>query len=346
MKNLFTALLILVFAGVAHAQDLNSESRSGLNLVKPGVRNDGPSKGLEVIYGVRPGFDLGDSETVGAQPISHFDNLTVKLKIPVVYKPKDFKAVIGVAYNYEKYLLDNDAAVDPFYRELDNDALKSVRATAYLAKMFDSKIYTVLRLEAAYNGNYDKLVNYDEQFRALRAALIVGYKPSEDVEYGFGGFVNNTFRRTSIWPILMFNKTFNDKWGFESVVPVRLLFRYNQNEGSLFYFGTEYASREHSLDILNQFGLDEVRETNIYFRRQSAQLNVEWQKHLFSWVWMKAKVGFNYNFNTQVYQPDEPTFDPREPNALLPVEHGPVGRIGIFLSPPRTMLEKAQGNGG
>ena len=342
MNTQLTCLLLLLTVALS-AQDLTSDTRSGLNFVKPGVTNDGPTKGLEVIYGVRPGFDLGDAETVGAQPISHFDNLTVKLKVPIVYKPQSFKAIVGIAYNYEKYLLDNDAAVDPFYRELDNDALESVRATAYLAKMFDGNWYSVLRLEAAYNGNYDKFVNYDEQYRILRAALIMGYKPSDDVEYGFGGFVNNTFRRTSIWPILMYNKTFNDKWGFESVIPVRLLFRYNQAPNSLFYFGTEYASREHSLDILNQFGLESVRETNIFFRRQSVQLNVEWQRQLYSWIWMKAKVGFNYNLNTQVYQPDEPTFDPREPNALLPAEHGPVGRIGIFLSPPKSMMDKAQG---
>ena len=340
MKNLL-CLCCCLFAVHVSGQDLNSDARSGLNLVKPGVRNDSPSKGLEVIYGVRPGFDLGDSETVGTQPISHFDNLTVKLKIPVVYKPKDFKAVIGVAYNYEKYLLDNDAAVDVFYRELDNDALKSVRATAYLAKMFDSKIYTVLRLEAAYNGNYDKFVNYDEQYRILRAALIVGYKPSADTEYGFGGFVNNTFRRTTVWPILMFNKTFNDKWGFESVIPVRLLLRYNQNEGSLFYFGTEFASREHSLDILNSFGLEEVRETNIYFRRQSVQLNVEWQKQITGWVWFKAKAGFNYNLDTGIFQAELIGDDPREATVRLPAGHGPVGRIGLFLSPPKKMLEKA-----
>ena len=344
MKNLFYLLLITLLPLSAAAQDLNSDSRSGLNLVKPGVRNDSPSKGLEVIYGVRPGFDLGDAETVGTQPISHFDNLTVKLKIPVIFKPEDFKAVLGIAYNYEKYLLDNDAAVDVFFKELDNDALKSVRATAYLAKLFDSKIYTVLRLEAAYNGNFDKFVNFDEQYRIMRAALIVGYKPSEDVEYGFGGFVNQTFRRTTVWPIIMFNKTFNDKWGFESVVPVRLLFRYNQSENSLFYFGTEFASREHSLDILNSFGLNEVRETNIFFRRQSVQLNAEWQKQLVGWIWLKAKIGFNYNLDTGIFQADLIGDDPREATARLPAQHGPVGRIGLFLSPPKSMMEKAQGN--
>ena len=341
MKNLLLLLVVLLYPAYLTAQDISAESRAGLDLVKPGVRNDAPSKGLEFIYGIRPGFDLGDAASdAGGQAISRFENWTIKLKAPIVYKPKDFKFILGVAYNYEKYFLeDGIVPASDFYATLDGDALKSTRLTAYLAKLFDSKIYAVARLEAAYNGNYDGIVKVDPRYQILRAALIMGYKPNDDEEFGVGGFVNSTFRRTTVWPFLMYNRTFNDKWGFESVIPVRLLARYNHKEGSLFYGGLEYVSREHSVDLLNNFGIDEPRLENLFFRRQSIQINVEWQRLLTGWIWLKAKFGYNYNLDSQIFRPDEVALDPRARYGL-PATNGVVGRIGLFLSPSKKMMEK------
>jgi hypothetical protein len=94
-------------------------------------------------------------------------------------------------------------------------------------------------------------------------------------------------------PLLMLNKTFNDKWGLEMLLPARAHVRYNFSPQSLLLAGFEIEGNSYRMltepDAVFEKGISHLRRSELKFR-------MIYEKKLFGFVWISVQAGYRYNF--------------------------------------------------
>ncbi|MEM9919954.1 MAG: DUF6268 family outer membrane beta-barrel protein [Bacteroidota bacterium] len=331
MRGVFLAIFILL-SFPFYAQEMVLTPLAG-GFCKPGVINKSPSKGLYLSYFARPRFNFtsnsGENRSTSRAGIN--DRINIKLKAPIINK-ENFKFLIGAAHMREEYEFQRiDGSPSNIFSSINSQTLKTSRLSAYFLKSINNRLYATLKLEASYNGDYDNLIDFGNRYAIYRGAFLMGYKPRPDTEWGFGGMFSKGFRRTRVYPFVMYNKTFNENWGLETILPVKIMMRYNISPSNLVLFGTQFNSRSYSIDVFGADGGDP--SSDIYHMRSSEiQFNVEFQQRISKWVWLEAKAGYAKNFTSRfdrispVRQENFITADPSS---------GPFFQFGIFVSPPR-----------
>ncbi|MFC7666266.1 DUF6268 family outer membrane beta-barrel protein [Hymenobacter humi] len=64
-----------------------------------------------------------------------------------------------------------------------------------------------------------------------------GWKRSPNFSWGVGFQYGYTFGRLSLYPAVIYNRTFNSRWGVEALFPARVTARYNISQSSILYAG-------------------------------------------------------------------------------------------------------------
>ncbi len=293
---------------------------------KPGVINTSPGKGILVEYGSAPISALHSYNSDSGQKRRIDDDveqLLVKLKVPLVHKP-GLTMLLGFEHSRERHGMELPTNAENILLEtLDDQTLKISRAAFYLLKPLNDKFYFGLRADASFNGDYEGLVKTNERYGVYRAAALVGFKKRKDLELGMGVLYNNSFRREIVVPFFLYNQTFNEKWGIESVLPVNIKGRYNINDNSLVLLGAEYVSNVYSMNI------ETPQEPTIYnFKSSGLLFSLDWQQRLTPWIWVSVQGGYAHSFDA--------VFENTGTRAEVPITPagGVFGRIGIFVSPP------------
>lgn len=312
------------------------ESGHGM-FCRPGVWNGSPGKGLLLEYNHNPGyaFSYSDGPDEHQLRLESRNSLNAKLKIPILNKP-DLVLLMGYYHFRENYSFRSGGLESDFLvGNMDNRAMSFNRFNLNLVKSVNDRYYLAFRAGVSYNGDYEQFMRFDRRYAIYRFTGILGIKKRPDQELGFGLMVNHGFRSTGVYPFLLFNKTINDRWGFESVLPVRIQGRYNISPGQILLFGAEYAGRAYSVDmpaqpVFSGFAASPAPGGEIYhFHRREIRFGLEYNQQLTGWVWMGAKAGYSYNWRTVL----EGTVSGRDIE-LIP-NTSPFMNISIFLSPPR-----------
>lgn len=302
---------------------------------KPGVSNKSPSKGVVFSYLNRPklAFDGNTVNDTKNNAAGVNDRLRFKFKVPIIIR-EDFAFLIGMDYMREQYEFNTiDEERFFVFNSINDRSLKTARFSAYAIKPFNSWIYGSLKLEASYNGDYAQFVNFDQRYRIYRGAAFVGFKKREDKEWGVGLVVSTGFRNTRVFPFLLYNHTFNSKWGLETVLPAKITLRRNLTEKNNILFNARFGSRVYSIDVE-----ENLAEPNI-FNMQSAEIrwNVAFQQRIHPWIWLEAKGGYIQNFTNNI---ERVTPIPDDNFLSANQSGGAFMQFSIFLSPPRNKVEK------
>ena len=133
----------------------------------------------------------------------------------------------------------------------------------------------------------------------LSGTLIYGWKKSEKNMIGAG--LARTYRAGRLLhvPVLFWNKTFNDKWGMELLLPARGFVRYNFSTTSMLQAGFELEG--------NQFlvRLPQTLSINTYIQRGEVKPRIMWDKKISGFIWFNVQAGLRYNYRFDVmYQYD------------------------------------------
>ncbi len=323
MKELLTALGIFTTFSL-FAQDISQTlvAETPAHFCTPGVSKQSPGKGLLASYMTYPSFALTPPNSESESEVSHNERLNFKIKIPCV-NIVGMKLLVGFQYMRERYNFSQIQPENyPLFERLNTVNLKTARGAIYLSKSLNETNYLSFALGTTYSGDYDKFVKIDKRYAIYRAVGLLGVKRNEDFEFGFGMLFTKSFRRTLALPFGFYNRTFNDNWGIEFAIPVRLMGRYNIKDGSLILFGTEYVSRSYSIDVMQP-------EAEIFhFRRAAIEFSATWQKRFTNWTWMEFKLGYAMNRNSRVDDVNARTEFRINPT------NGIFGTISFFISPP------------
>jgi hypothetical protein len=329
-----------------------SHLRDRQRFANPSVLGMGPSRGLVVRYERMPRFRISSSAQVAG--LNDFNTeatknarLSIKGYIPAWNHPH-LKVIVGLSYEREEFQFAQLPTTYELYDNLENRGLKSTAAQIVVVRPVDEVHWYLARIKGELSGDYTSSeLNRSDYFRFTAEALY-GWKRSPNFSWGVGFQYGYTFGRLSFYPAVVYNRTFNPRWGLEALFPARVTLRYNVSESSLLYVG--YAVEGFNYIVrLNRIPLErrnadgttdlskiplrtlELRETEVKFR-------LRWERELLSFLWLGAEAGYRYNYAFDAF--DRINAD-REKIIDSKFNGAPYASLELFITPPRKLLEKA-----
>ncbi|GGK87425.1 DUF6268 family outer membrane beta-barrel protein [Rufibacter glacialis] len=350
MKQLVILLVgVLALAPLERAlgQGLFSDSlraaRAGTDpkeLANPSVLGMGKSKGVIIRYERLPRFGMhsqGQQSKVedARADVLRSNRFEFKAYAPLVNNPH-FKLVLGGGYFLEEFNFKQPQNQEyPLYQRLEDKNLRSLDGQLVMLRPIDEKNYLIFRVKGELNGDYGKHSKVSLT-RYLRTSMeaIYGWKKSPFLSYGLGVQLGYAFGRQTIYPALLYNRTFNDKWGVEAIFPANVTFRRNFSEKSLLYMGYRIEGATYNINIetepFNQYETVELRKSEIKAR-------FRWDREIYDFLWFALESGYRYNHRFNLYDGRQRTANPL---IETHIKDAVYFNVELFLVPPRRFLKQ------
>jgi len=300
------------------------------SLCTPGVLHQSRGGGV----GVEVGMTGSQSWNIDGRSFSaQLRHVQYGIKFPVVNKER-WTVLVGLDQR-RSYLLSNDASdikesiLPLFQRRIKTNTLK-----LYTLKPLSETSYIAVRYGLSFRGDFAGLVADEDVFHAHNMTSIVGFKKDYRTEWGFGFNISRNNMRTAMLPFLFFNKTFNDRWGLESTLPVKVDLRYNFKSDQSLRVGMAVDSRNFTFSeqaTFNQLPQDETIFHNYLNRNILAQ--IKYQQRIKGWIWMKAEGGYIIPWRHEI-EKDIETLNLRSSESTE-IQSAATYQLkcGIFISP-------------
>ncbi len=309
MKNIYIIILLLLTSTSLYAQDEDFDpSLYDVEEVKTFCNNKivnlSPSNLLSISYDAVLPFEMkstGNGQTTNTlMGLNH--GLRLETNYPVISKRN---ILVNLYANYWQSNYASSANFteenQSFAQNLSKHPLRSTAVGALIFKPIDEKKFVLFQLEPSLNGNYN-FSELNPDFGKIKNSFsaLYGWKFNDNTNFALG--VTRTFRggRLLYLPILMYNKTFNENWGMELLLPARASLRYNFSVKSLLLFGYELEGQSYHLQPsasapLNNF----IPNNSLELRKSDLRARVQFRKSISDFIWMDAQVGMRmaYRFD-------------------------------------------------
>jgi hypothetical protein len=205
-----------------------------------------------------------------------------------------------------------------------------INATAF--KPLNQKHFLIAQLNTDLSViNPHGTVGLNGQGLTAYGSVLFGWKKGDYRMLALG--LSRTYRmgRPLIVPILLYNKTFNDHWGIEALLPARGFVRYNFSTNNMLLGGYELEGQQFAY---NNFvsGIGGQVATQGFLQRGEIKPRIAWEKRLKGFFWLSLQVGYRINGRFNLVN----VYDGEESNEILVNQWGnsPFFNIGInFVSP-------------
>ncbi len=329
MRFILTPIFLCLFIATITGQGLVI-SPTTTDLCQPGVINKSPSKGILFQQEFSPLTSQGgviSSNTSFEQVNRRF---TMKLKAPIVAK-RELKIIAGWNFIGETFrpTTANDAELlKPGSGDTDDILLKSSRLTLSVLKPLNSRLYLAIKGQAAFNGNFDGMFNFDQKYANYNLIALLGIKRSPRTEWGIGGLYRYG-ESIPVLPVGIFNHTFNRKWGIEAVLPTKIKLRYNVDQENIFLFGPELEFQSYFIDRTNA--------QDVTVRRTDLRFEMSYQRYLGRWFWFELAGGYIHNLSSKFeYDQVDTDFSWEQGNN----QSRPYLKAGLFISPTQILKKR------
>ncbi|WP_114783901.1 DUF6268 family outer membrane beta-barrel protein [Botryobacter ruber] len=348
MKKYFTlivALPLLLLAQQAKAQQRDAEEAKTILYASPSVEGMGKGRGIVVGYERLPQFDIeseSSNSTIGngSGHVRRNNVFDARIILPVLNKPQN-KLLFGVSYNLEEYDFTNvQSNVEPFesyslYSNLHDKDLKSLGAQAAFLHSVNEQNFYLVRVKGELNGDYTNENVSRNDYLKTSVDLLYGWKKSPNYVFGIGLQWGYTFGRRRIFPAAIYNRTFNDRWGIEAIVPANLRVRRNVSEKTLLYAGYKLDGASYNMYVkhepLSSFDQLELRRTDL-------KLLLRLEQEIYDFLWFSVEGGYRHNFRYNIYD----DIGTSGQNYIIKSDLAGTGYVGVelFVVPPRKFSEK------
>ena len=354
---------LLALAGAARAQEVpriypapaptaRDSARNAPDLhdrqqfANPSVLGMGPSKGLIVRYERMPTF--GVNATADVIGISNYSTeatknarLTIKGYIPVLNHPH-LKVILGLNYDREEFQFQHPPINYELLNNIQDKGLKSAGAQLAVIRPVDAVHWYLARVKGELAGDYTSDELRTKDYLRLSAEAFYGWKRSPRFSWGVGFQYGYTFGRLSFYPAVIYNRTFNDRWGVEALFPARVTARYNASPRSLFYGGYSVDGLNYLLHLrtplVRQNQPTKVALETLELREIEVKFRLRWERELLSFLWLGVEGGYRYNYAFDAF--DRTNAD-RERIIRTKLGGAPYASLELFAVPPRKLLARA-----
>lgn len=331
-----------------NAPDLHDQKQ----FANPSVLGIGPSKGLIVRYERVPRFGVASRAEVVGLPNYDTDatknaRLSIKGYIPALNHPH-LKVIVGLSYEREEFRFAGTPANNELLANLEDKGLKSTAVQLAVIRPVDAVHWYLARVKGELAGDYTSSELSKKDYLRVSAEAFYGWKRSPRFSWGLGFQYGYTFGRLSFYPAVIYNRTFNERWGMEALFPARVLLRYNASPRSLFYTGYGVDGLNYivhlnrgALTRRTDAGLPDPTKTplqSLEVREIELRARLRWEHELLSFLWLGAETGYRYNYAFDAF--DRTNAD-RERIIRSTLAGAPYFSLEVFVVPPRKLMEKS-----
>lgn len=316
----------------------------------PSVLGGGPSKGVVFHYERLGNFKIDTKlrdrtpEGTASTTVTKNARAFIKAYAPLVNHPH-LKLLLGLNYDREEFKF-KDPNASNFYRNLEDKGLKVIGAQIAAIRPVDNVHWYIARVKAELNGDYTSGELNVPDYLKMSAEFIYGWKRSPNFAWGVGGQLGYTFGRQSIYPVILYNRTWNPRWGVEALFPARVTLRYNASPSTLLFAG--YTVDGYNYNIKLRQPLDNELKTLI-LRQTELKPRLRLEREIYDFIWFGLEAGYRYNasFNALDENANQGFSlfrkSPRPRIIDNTVGGAPYASLEVFLVPPRKFLKKTAG---
>jgi hypothetical protein len=327
--RLLLFILMSIFAAVQlHAQDSTEafvydpsqfeDASDTRKFCTQKVLNQTPTKLVGVGYEHNMKFRNKNPE--GSTDIMRMGGLRTQINILAISTNK-LLLMAGLTY-WGTDIKTGDKQNQKSMRQVYSNRMDIEGLNLLLFKPLDQKHFIIAQANA--DASY---ITNDDLWRITRPSLtfygsaIFGWKKGDYRMLGLG--LSRTYRlgRPLIIPVLLFNQTFNDEWGIESLVPARAHLRYNVSNNTMLLAGYELEGQQYDLGNSSRF-----------LQRGEIKPRLVLEQKLKGFFWLSAQLGYRINGRFDLTD----RYDAQEEHVVFNNEWGaaPYFNLSInFVSP-------------
>lgn len=285
------------------------------------------SVGYEAQFGgqLTAGFNTPLTENTAQTALNAYRGVRLSVNTPVISR-SNIIINLGLTY-WNTAIQTTNPERSPLFGSLDQ-GLRTTGLNATVFKPLDNRHFLILQANVDANGNYRGFNDLNSRHITYSGTAIYGWKRDDNFMWGLG--VTRTYRGGDLLhiPVLLYNRTFNARWGVEAILPARAALRRNFGTSSLLSFGYELEG--------NSFYLSNGRPANApdWFVRRSEikpRLNYERQLSGFIWLAVQAGMSINWRYNVQATQNPATNEQPLFTNTL---RNAPYVNVSLNLVSP------------
>jgi hypothetical protein len=200
---------------------------------------------------------------------------------------------MGANYWGSKFDIDQPGT-NQFAKTMNSHALTSAGINSTIFKPLNEKNFLIIQASADLNGLFNDMSAINNKALTLSGTFIYGWKKSEKNMIGTG--IARTYRAGQLIhvPVLFWNKTFNDKWGMELLLPARGFMRYNFSTSNTLQAGFELEGNQFWMSLPNS------QNGSVFIQRGEMKPRIMWDKKVSGFVWFHAELGMRYNWRFDV----------------------------------------------
>lgn len=258
-----------------------------------------PTKLISIGYETQLPFFLTSEnvskKTTGISKINSFGGLRLGFNAPAISR-SNFILNLGVTFWNTSVRIRVPENATPF-SGIKAWALNSTGINATVFKPFNNKNFMIIQTSADLNGNYRNLGDLDAKGMTYSGTAIYGWKKNDNFMWGVG--VTRTYRAGQLLhiPVILLNKTYNQKWGIETILPAKFNVRRNFSPSSYLLLGYEIEGNTFFVANTGQ---------DVYLRRGEMKPRITFEKKLAGFVWLSAQAGWRYNWRFDGFSTQNP----------------------------------------
>lgn len=188
----------------------------------------------------------------------------------LITKPKLY-LTFSAAYWYSSFRVTN-VSNNSFARLLDESSFHSLSASSNLFKPLNDKNFLLINVSAEANGNTNAFKKFSAGNLLVGGAAFYGWKKGFERMWGLGVLRAYRLGKVIHVPAVLYNRSFNKKWGVDALLPARANFRYRPANGIMWQLGYELEGTQFAMQSSNAF------YNNTFFQRGEIRPKIGFEK--------------------------------------------------------------------
>lgn len=257
----------------------------------PIVSGQPVSKFISLQYEYQSGFDLSSKRQ--QQPvnnnfrISNARGIRFNANKNLIMKPKGYLNM-GITYWNTAFKVENPGAYG-FLPVIDEGSFHSLAVNGNFFRPLNQKNFILANFNIELNGNSRSYSNLTGENIFAGGALFFGWKKGFSRMSAIGVLRAYRLGRVIHVPALLYNRSFNKKWGMDMLLPARLHMRYQPNPNNMFLAGYELEGGQFRINSLNN------NLQNSFFQRGEVRPRISYERKLNKYCWLTASAGMRIN---------------------------------------------------
>lgn len=259
-----------------------------------------PTRFISVGYELQTPFDIKTQSQMGGSTMLHSNvnmarGLRLAFNTPVISR-SNFILSLGLTYWNTSFDKGHHTSSTEFKNNLFDKGLRTTGLNATIFKPLNDKNFLIFQGNADLNGTYQNFNEINSKQLTYSAAAIYGWKKSDNLMWGLGAARTYRLGELIYVPVLLYNNTFNPKWGVEVLFPSRAAVRRNFGTTSMLLLGYELEGNAYYLG-----------DKNGYLRRGEIKPRISYERQLKNFIWFSAQAGMRINGRFNVFDTQNPT---------------------------------------